>query len=166
MNEYEYKISLAGPDEADEAMELYRSIIGTPGCVWDETYPSMEEVAADIAARSLFIMRDASGKLAAAAGLARDDEQLAQSCWNGRFKNPCELFRVGVRRDLQRRGLGRMLVSEMTDEAARRGHDGLLLLALKTNQAAVSLYSGLGFSVSGECELYGYSWYCMEKKLS
>ena len=45
--------------DADEILALYRSVIGTPFCVWNENYPGQPEVDADIVAGTLYITTEA-----------------------------------------------------------------------------------------------------------
>ena len=35
-------------EEADTVLKLYRSLLGTPYCVWTEEYPSEKEVEFDL----------------------------------------------------------------------------------------------------------------------
>lgn len=37
---------------------LYRSVIGTPGCTWDDSYPDEENLSADLHAGTLFLLVD------------------------------------------------------------------------------------------------------------
>ena len=45
-------------EEADTVLKLYRSLLGTPYCVWTEDYPSEKEVEFDLSREALFCMRD------------------------------------------------------------------------------------------------------------
>ena len=47
-------------EEADTVLKLYRSLLGTPYCVWTEDYPSEKEVEFDLSRDALFCMRDAA----------------------------------------------------------------------------------------------------------
>ena len=48
-------------EEADTVLKLYRSLLGTPYCVWTEEYPSEKEVEFDLSRDALFCMRDEKG---------------------------------------------------------------------------------------------------------
>ena len=52
-----YKFSLANYDDLSEIMDLYHSIIGTPGCTWSMDYPNKENVESDIINKSLYILK-------------------------------------------------------------------------------------------------------------
>ena len=40
-------------EEADTVLKLYRSLLGTPYCVWTEEYPSEKEVEFDLSRDAL-----------------------------------------------------------------------------------------------------------------
>jgi ribosomal-protein-alanine N-acetyltransferase len=56
---------------------------------------------------------------------------------------------VAVRRDAQRRGVGRALVSVLLDTATRAGVAQTLLEVAADNMAAQALYAGFGFETIG-----------------
>jgi [ribosomal protein S18]-alanine N-acetyltransferase len=56
---------------------------------------------------------------------------------------------VAVRRDFQRRGVGRALLDDLHAEAARRGARQILLEVAADNDPAQLLYASYGFEVIG-----------------
>jgi [ribosomal protein S18]-alanine N-acetyltransferase len=56
---------------------------------------------------------------------------------------------LAVRRDRQRRGLGRVLLADLLDHARREGADQVLLEVAADNGPAQRLYDGHGFLVIG-----------------
>jgi ribosomal-protein-alanine N-acetyltransferase len=56
---------------------------------------------------------------------------------------------VAVRRDAQRRGIGRTLVTSIMDVAIRAGAKAVLLEVAADNSAAQELYRGFGFETIG-----------------
>ena len=68
------------------------------------------------------------------------------------------LFDIVTRKDLRRRGHGRQLVSGLLHWAKENGARRAYLQVTLDNEAAVSLYSGLGF-----VETYRY-WYRIKKR--
>ena len=56
---------------------------------------------------------------------------------------------LGVRKDAQRRGLGRLLLEALLAEAQRRGVRQILLEVAVDNGPAQKLYAGYGFEVVG-----------------
>ena len=94
------EIRLAENADKADVMSLYRSLVGTEGLTWSEDYPTMDDVERDIAAKSLYIAV-LDGRIIAAAGAGEDSEVSDISS----LENPCCLYRVGVSRDFQRRGI-------------------------------------------------------------
>ena len=43
-----FRLETAGPERLGELMAFYRSLIGEPGCTWDETYPDPEQTEMDL----------------------------------------------------------------------------------------------------------------------
>ncbi|HEY8532501.1 MAG TPA: ribosomal protein S18-alanine N-acetyltransferase [Micromonospora sp.] len=56
---------------------------------------------------------------------------------------------IGVRRDVQRRGIGRALLEDLLAEAARRGATSVLLEVAVDNAPAQRLYARYGFEPVG-----------------
>ena len=63
-----YIFTPATQADAGAVLQLYRDVVNTPGCTWDDTYPAMENIAEDLAQGALYCLRDAAGMPAAAAG--------------------------------------------------------------------------------------------------
>jgi ribosomal-protein-alanine N-acetyltransferase len=60
-----------------------------------------------------------------------------------------QIVTVGVRPDARRRGVGRMLVRALIEEARRRGADEVLLEVRVDNEPARTLYANEGFTELG-----------------
>jgi ribosomal-protein-alanine N-acetyltransferase len=56
---------------------------------------------------------------------------------------------IAVRRDAQRRGIGRTLLEDLLAEAGRQGVDRTLLEVAVDNAAAQKLYAAYGFEAVG-----------------
>ena len=161
-----WRLEPARPRDAGAVLALYRSLVGLPGTTWTEDYPGAEEVENDLARGSLWCIRGPDNGLWGAASLREDDEDIRDlSCWTP-AKNSCELTRVGIRQDLQGRGLGEAFVGRLLRAAAQEGRDMARLLAGSGNRAALRLYEKLGFVPCGRTRMYEVDWVCMEKKLS
>lgn len=161
-----FTITPARPGDEKEVFLLYRSLLGTPGCTWNQDYPSLELVAGDIARGSLYCLRGPEGELWGAASAGEDDPDIRPlTCWNQAARHSCELARVGIRRDLQGKGLARELVLHILKDAPLRGFDTIRLLVSRENPAALALYRRLGFVTRGKVRMYGVDWLCQEKDL-
>ena len=65
-----------------------------------------------------------------------------------------DITNVSVSKKARRRGIGRNLVEEMIRRMKERGVTTLHLEVRKSNDAAIALYSGLGFVKDGERKNY------------
>ena len=148
----------AKPSDAEEILEIYRSLIGLQGCVWDEHYPTIEFVRRDIENGCLF-KAVVDGKTAGAAYCGDYEEQQLLECFEG-AKKLGEFGRVGVRREFHRMGVARALLGFLKNNAKERGYDAVSLLVSRNNHGAIALYEDLGFKKVGESELYDNEWYC------
>ncbi|MBR5752374.1 MAG: hypothetical protein IKX84_08280, partial [Clostridia bacterium] len=63
----------AGPDDAQAVLALYGSVIGTPYCVWDGSYPGEEEISGDLSAGCLYVLEDA-GEIVGTVSIAPANE--------------------------------------------------------------------------------------------
>ena len=86
-------------------------------------------------------------------------DTIAASCQLMRMMDEPSMFWVlgfYVRPDFQRRGLGRRLLWEVSEEVRRYGGSGLMLTADPGGAAALNLYLGFGFKVVEEvADFYG-----------
>lgn len=159
----EFVFCLASGKDADEILQLYHSLIGTPGCTWHMDYPAMENIRDDIAAASLYCLRDEHGSIVAVASAGKSDElEHDHIPWDNCMKNPCDLARVGTLPTLQRKGLGTLIMTHLLQDVQKRGFDGIRMLVSKTNPAALKLYGKTGFTCCGEILMYGVDFYCFE----
>lgn len=143
----EYAFVKAGLADAQEILEIYRSLVGTDGCTWSEEYPNAETIAFDLQLDALYCLRGSRG-IAAVASFGAFGE-LDDLPWPAALRNPCELARIGVRPALQRRGLAAQLLRHGIADAKEKGFDGIRLLVSRTNPAAQRLYQANGFLCYG-----------------
>lgn len=78
------------------------------------------------------VARDEIGAVAGYAGLA----VTAEGAW---------VNNIAVRRDAQRRGVGRALLEDLLAEAQRQGAEQVMLEVAADNEPAQRLYAGYGF---------------------
>lgn len=65
-----------------------------------------------------------------------------------------ELENIAVAREAQRRGIGRLLLSELVNQLKLAGIDSLHLEVRALNHAAIGLYNSFGFSETGRRTRY------------
>ncbi|MGN0639383.1 MAG: GNAT family N-acetyltransferase [Oscillospiraceae bacterium] len=152
-----FEIRLAEPENVEEIMSLYRSLVGTKGLTWSEDYPLLEDVERDIAEKSLYIAVS-DGEIIAAAGAGVDEEVAELSS----IENVCSLYRVGVRRDFQRKGIAGKLLEYIKKDVEKRGFCGMFFLVAKGNEPALGLYEKHGFKRKGEAFMFGFDFWCYE----
>ena len=84
----EYHFKMAHPENTEEILSLYQSVMGTEGCTWDETYPSRETIAKDFANQALFIIEDNAHKIAGAISIDEDTEVMDNTAGDIGEKSP------------------------------------------------------------------------------
>lgn len=161
-----WRVERAHPQDAEAVLTLYRSLVGLPGTTWTEHYPGPEDVESDIGRGSLWCVWGPDGTLWGAASLGKDDPDIQDlTCWTP-ARNSCELTRIGIRKDLQGKGLGEGFVRCLLRNAVREGRDMARLLVSSGNPAALRLYQKLDFTPCGKTQMYDVDWVCMEKRIS
>ena len=140
-------------EEADTVLKLYRSLLGTPYCVWTEDYPTEKEVEFDFSRDALFCMRDDDGNIIGVISIDDDPNVECLTCWSKTMVPSAEVSRVGVYQEFQNQGIARKLLV------------GVHLLVAKDNVKALRSYDKLNFESVGECELWGHMYWCYEKAL-
>lgn len=142
------------PGEAEALCQLYQSLIGQPGCVWDADYPTLLNATDDIAAGRVWAVRDAQGAIAAAVSVEEDDVA-PLFCPEDARPAVC-LCRVAVSRACQGQGLAGDMVRELMGILRAQGIQVLRLLVHPGNLPALHTYLRLGFEPLGECHMYGH----------
>ncbi len=183
----------ANREEAEEILQLYRSLIGTEYCVWTENYPTEREVEFDLSRNALFCLReitpesdrrqqepqemspseaekamplpDKKGKLMGVISIDDDPEVKALPCWSPELTPVAELSRLGVSVEYQNRGIARILLQEAMAELKAQGYRAVHILVAKDNVKALRSYEKLHFTTAGECDLFGHTYWCYEKEL-
>lgn len=153
----------AAPEEAEEALKLYRSLLGREGVTWDEGYPNAEIVGEDIARGNLYAAFE-DGRIVAAAALEEEAETDAHPFWT--LPTPAAtLSRVAVRVDRQNQGLAKRMIRRVMEEMRLRGYRSARYLVSANNLRARAAYRALDFRFAGEAEAYGQHWLCYERAL-
>lgn len=149
---------IAKHDDIPEIVSIYRSLIGTPGCTWDEDYPNAETAEYDINKGWLHALKK-QDRIVAVVSIG-DIGELSDLKWKP--KNPCELARIGVHPQLQKQGIGTLLLQHCFEVARNQGFDGIRILVAKTNTAALALYEKNGFERCGEVFRFNTNFYCYQ----
>lgn len=156
----EYEFLPAGSDDIGDIVELYHSLVGSPGCTWDMEYPSKESAEEDVSRGALYVLKR-NGKIIAAASMG-DFNELGHLHWTP--EKPCELARIGVAPEMQGRGIGTIILKNIIRTAGEQGFDGMRFLVSKTNPSALAMYEKNGFERCGEVFMYDVDFYCYQMK--
>jgi len=154
----EYTFQLATLDEIPNVVELYHSLIGTPGCTWNLDYPSKETAEHDIINDRLYTLKLDNVIIAVAS--VGDYNELCDLQWSP--ENPCELMRIGVRQEFQSKGIGTLILQNIINIAISKGYNGMRFLVSKKNPAALALYDKNGFERCGEAFRFNIDFYCYQ----
>ena len=149
--------------DAEAVLALYKAVVGTPFCVWDDEYPGTAEIERDLAAECLFVLEE-NGEIVGAVSINPENELDAPDCWRAR-ENTGEFARVVIRPDAQGRGLGKILVADILGKMKERGYE-IARLAVEANHIpAQRLYRSLGFQTVDRKEMWGHQYLLCELKL-
>ena len=171
----------AQKNDAEAVLALYKAVIGTPFCVWDDEYPGSAEIERDLAAECLFVLEE-NGEIIGAISINPENELDAQEnvgeysgavsinlknerdCRRAK-ENAGEFARVVIRPDAQGKGLGKILVAGILGKMRERGYE-IARLAVEANHIpAQRLYRSLGFQTVDRREMWGRQYLLCELKL-
>lgn len=156
----------AREEHKEVVLALYKSLLGTPYCLWNEYYPSMDEIEKDLLREDLFCLWDKeTDALAGVISVDLDPEIDAYECWSKELVPARELARLGVATEYQNRGIAKRLILSAMDVLRERGYKGVHFLVGKENLIALRAYEKLHFHNVGEHELWGHDYRCYEKEL-
>ena len=145
-------------------LEMYRDLrtMGLQGCTWSEAYPSDEDIQKDLCSSRLYVM-ETDGRLVGA--LATEEDEVMELAPCDAKAASCEISRVAICREMQGRGLCRILLSETLSLLKKEGYEVIRLLVSPDNIPAFRAYLHAGFRPIGEADKYDVHWVCCEKWL-
>ena len=153
---------MATQDDAAQVLSLYESAKSGAFCVWNESYPSMTEIAHDLETKNLYVMTDGN-KIIGAISVVPENELDDFDCWS--CKEGKEIARVVIEKTYQGRGLSFEMVQNIVPILRKNGCKAIHLSVVKTNIPAYKTYIKAGFAVVGEAQMYGNDYYLMEKAI-
>ncbi|MDF1501646.1 GNAT family N-acetyltransferase, partial [Roseisolibacter sp. H3M3-2] len=116
---------------------------------WDAVYPTRADVAADVAAGTLFVARRAGRVVGAVAADGRQDAAYADVPWRG-AEPALVVHRLVVDPDVQGGGIGSALMAHVEALAARHGYASVRLDAYTGNPGSAALYRRRGYHEAGQ----------------
>ena len=151
---------IAQRNDAERILSLYQGAKGEEFCVWNDSYPTMTEIKHDLDTNNLYVMTDGS-KIIGAISVVPENELDNFDCWV--CKDGKEIARVVVDKAYQGQGLSHKMVQSIESILARAGYKAIHLSVVKSNIPAYKTYIKAGFVAVGEAQMYGNSYYLMEK---
>lgn len=132
---------------------------------WDEVYPDAGLLGRDIAAGTVFLLRD-DGLVIGTVTVDRSLDPLwAGMDWSRPDSGATAVHRVMVHPDRQGAGLARRLMARAESLARERGSHSIRLDAFLANPASLRLYESLGYRRTGTATMRKGAFACFEKLL-
>lgn len=156
-------LQFATSQDLDEILSLYRSVLGKNGCTWTEQYPCREIAEEDLAAQSLYVLREGA-RIVGTVSVVPENELDDLPFWTVPGAESCEIARIVIAPAEQGRGLAYQMLTALWDALRAQGktYRAAHLLVSPGNPAALHTYERLGFQKRGECEEYSQFWYAYE----
>ena len=137
---------------------LYRSVIGTPGCTWDDSYPDEENLSADLNAGTLFLLVD-DGNIFGAVSVVPVRE-LDGLSWQVGGEDCCEISRIVIAPEHQGQGLAAAMLEMLFERLRKAGKSAVHLLVATENSPALKTYRKLGFTISDSpVSMFGHMYF-------
>ena len=153
----------AKKEELSQVLNMYRSVIGRPGCTWSIAYPNEATLHEDFRTGNLFVLRH-KGRIIGAGSIVPRNELDDLEFWQHK-ENAGEIARIVIHPDRQSRGHGKYLVDMLCHVLHKRGYKAVHLLAAQENRRALNLYRESNFHNMGHCHRYGHTFFAYERKL-
>lgn len=151
---------LATTQDVHKIYNLYEAVKGKGYCVWDESYPGMEEINHDTETSNLFVLEE-EGILIGAASIVPENELDGMQCWEIQ-ENAAEIARVVINPEYQGKGFSQKLVTEIIMKVKSRNFSAVHLSVASSNIPAYKNYQKIGFNKVGEADMYGGHYFLCE----
>ncbi len=147
--------------DSKTVLQLYRSAVGTEGCVWDENYPVENDISGDLAAGTLYVYTDSENIVGAVSVIPENElDELPE--WTVCDGSHCEIARVVISNEYRGRGLGFDMLSRLLDLLREQGIKSVHILVAKANRPALAMYERFGFDILGEHFMFGHDYLSAE----
>lgn len=156
-------LSQAKKENLKQILQLYRSVIGQPGCHWTIAYPNEATLHEDFRSGGLYVLRKGKTIIGAGSIVARNELDDLE-CWSNP-QNAREIARIVIAPKYQGKGYGKYLVNQLCVILDRSKHSAVHLLVSDQNNHAKNLYRETGFFSRGPVHRYGHDYYAFERKL-
>ena len=106
------------------------------------------------------------GEIAGAVSVYSKNEMDSFNCWKCKDRPHKEIGRIVIAERYQGRGLAFEMVSRVVELIRKDGYEFVRLSVAKVNVPAYKTYIKAGFAQLGEADMYGNSYYLMEKQIN
>lgn len=154
---------MATQSDAEQILSLYQDAKSSEFCVWNDSYPTITEIAQDLETDNLYVMTGGD-KIIGAISVVPENELDNFDCWS--YKDGKEIARVVVDKDYRGYGLSFEMVQSIETILRENGCKAIHLSVVKTNVPAYKTYIKAEFAVVGEAQMYDNDYYLMEKAIN
>lgn len=141
---------------------LYRSLVGTPMCAWDEYYPGWTQINEDYQHGGLYVTEE-GGTIVGVISLVPENELDGLPLWT--CTQAREIARVAVAPGHQGKGIAYQMVSALTAQVFQSGVPAIHLLVSEENAPAQRLYRKCGFTFLNRYRMFDLDFLACEKLL-
>ena len=152
----------ARKSDAEVILGIYNAVRGKGFCIWNDEYPFMPEIEADLQSEGLFVL-EADNEIIGAASIVPQNEMDSVSVWTHR--DAAEIARIVIAPEFQGRGYSEIIVSHLLSELKNRNVKYVHLAVERNQIPAQKTYKKLGFTTVGKWESYGHHYFLCEKEL-
>lgn len=153
---------LATFEDKDQILQNYESVKDSSFCVWNDAYPTIEDVENDLKYNNLYVL-EVNKQIVGSISIVDTNELDDLNCWSS--KQAREFARVVIARKYQNRGYSKYLVSYCLDEMTKRNYANAHISVAIKNIPAQRLYESLGFKKVGNASMWGNDYDLYEKCL-
>ena len=159
------ELVLLTEDDKEDIYALYQSALGSPGCVWTESYPSRELLDEDIETHNLYGLFSNAGELIAAIAIDRDEEVEKLPYWSKSLQPSKEVARLVVSLEYRNLGIARNMIKKIMPILKAMGNKSIHYMVSDDNPQAKRSYESLKFNEVGHTHMYDEDFTCYEKEL-
>ncbi len=144
-------------------LALYEDAKTEPFCVWNEAYPTMQEIEHDLETENLYVLVE-NDVLIGALSVVPENEMDGFPHWKI-DENAKEIARVVVAKPYQNKGYAAYMMQEILESLKEDIYFAVHISVAEQNLPALKSYQKFGFSIVGEVDRYGGHYFLLEKLL-
>ena len=157
-------LRFAREDELPAIWNMYVDAKSYEGCVWNEEYPSKDDLLEDFKNGALCVLVSKNA-IIGAISVVFDDYLDNADCWKIQCDKSVSFARVVVAREFLGQGYGTKMVEKMLTVFKESGWEVVRILVSPKNFSAMAIYKKLGFDFIRIDNLYEEDFWFCEKEL-